>query len=213
VHDSTRIVSYLDETYSDKPVLPADPGARARAKLLEEWSDEGLRSVTQPVRWLIPRNFERSATLFRSGYPPGAADDLAFRGIAQFIRLDCARRFGPRVGFGKASRYLNRLAEVLDYLEGCIGGDGWLVEGGPTVADFAVAGWITTLRGLDGWETVKVRRKTTKLAKTLIPDRDESVSEEGKKNAIPAKDKEAFDAETQAIIDASRLRRASKGQI
>src|SRR5439155_19270186 len=42
VHDSTRILAYLDEKYPERSLTPADPGERARARLLEELADEGL---------------------------------------------------------------------------------------------------------------------------------------------------------------------------
>jgi glutathione S-transferase len=208
--DSTRIVAYLDEQYPEKPVLPADPLDRARTRLYEEWADEGLPHAIQPVRWLIPHNWNRVAATFRSAYPAGRADDVAFEGVARVVRLRMARRYGPLLGFGSPARHLNRLCEALDLVEGAIGPSGWLVGAEPSVADFAVAGWISLLRGLDGWESVKMRRKLVKLTKALIPERDERTAEE---TARPAKDAEAYDAQDQALIEASRLRRASKGQV
>jgi glutathione S-transferase len=214
VADSTRIVAHLDEAHPERRVLPEDPIERGRARLLEEWADEGLPSVVQPVRWLIPMNFERSLARMRSAYPPGRAGDLTLKAVGQVLRLDMARRYGPRVGFGKPAHYLNRLAEVLDIAEAAIGPEGFLVGGAPTVADFSLAAWVSLLRGLDGSETVRVRRKVTKLAKLLIPESQES-SEEGKKLAGATKEgsREAYDAETQALIDASRLRRSERGQL
>jgi glutathione S-transferase len=207
VHDSTRILGYLDEAFPEKPILPADPVQRGLAKLLEEWADEGLRTVVQPVRFLIEMNYERTSRRFRSAYPPGRADDLVMAAAMTVTKRHAKRKYGG----GNSARYLNRLAEVLDYAEASIGAAGWLVGDQPSVADFALAGWIGLLRGLDGWETVRVRRKVAKLVKTLLPDQEEE--DEGKKTASTAKNKEAFDAETQAVIDASRLRRASKGTL
>jgi glutathione S-transferase len=217
VADSTRIVAYLEEKYPEKPVYPSDPVERGRARLLEEWADEGLPGAVQPVRWLIPMNYERELARLRAGYPPGRADDLAMAGVGQIIRLYVLRKYGPRLGFGSPARYLNRMAEVLDDLDAAIPAGGFLLGAEPCVADFAVAAWIAQLRGLDGWETVKMRRKVVKLAKALIPE-----TEEGKETAAsankgegpkePAK-AEAYDPEDQALIEASRLRRAAKGKL
>jgi glutathione S-transferase len=205
VHDSTRILAHLEETFPQKPIFPADPVQRGMAKLLEEWTDEGLRTVVQPVRFLIPMNFERTGKLFRSAYPKGRADDLTIAAVMRALRLRASRRFGGK----KTANYLNRLAEVLDYADGAVGPSGWLVGDHVTCADLGLAAWISLLRGLDGWETVRVRRKVAKIAKMLLPDGED----ERKKTESPAKDKEAFDADTQAVIDASRLRRASKGTL
>ena len=215
VADSTRIAAYLDEAYPEKPIVPADPRLAAQVRLLEEWADEGLAHVVQPVRWLIRGNFARTAAQMRQGYAPGRANDLLFSTLAHAARLEVARKHGPRLGFGSPARHLNRLAEVLDYLDGAIAPSGWLVGEAPSVADFACAGWISLLRSLDGWETVRMRRKVVKLANALIPEPKEA-RESGKETSRPSNndpEKESFDAETQAVIDASRLRRASQGKI
>jgi glutathione S-transferase len=205
VHDSTRICAYLDEAFPDKPIFPADPVQRGMAKLLEEWCDEGFKAVVQPVRLLIPMNFQRTTKTFRSAYAAGRANDAACAAAMGVTKLKYSRKYGG----GAPAKYLNRLAEVLDYADAAVGPSGWLVGDQATIADLSLAAWISLLRGLDGWETVRVRRKVAKIAKILIPDGED----EGKKTEIPAKDKEAFDAETQAVIDASRLRRASKGTL
>ena len=213
IADSTRIVAYLDETYPERPVLPADPVERGRARVLEEWADEGLPHVVQPVRWLMATNFPRVAAQLRSAYPQNdAGEDLFFALVARGLRLDMARRFGPRIGFGKPTRHLHRLTEVLDDLEAAIGPSGWLLAETPTVADFAVAGWISLLRGLDGWETVRVRRKVTKLAKALIPEDVTTAAPGASEQSAPAAaapEREAYDSDDQALIEASRLRRAA----
>lgn len=40
--DSTVICEYLDERYTEAPLLPAEPAARARARWLEEYADSKL---------------------------------------------------------------------------------------------------------------------------------------------------------------------------
>src|SRR5262249_16451081 len=54
VHDSTRILAYLDEKFPEKPILPADALLRGHARLLQEWAAECLRTVVPPVRCLSP---------------------------------------------------------------------------------------------------------------------------------------------------------------
>lgn len=45
VHDSTAICEYLDEAYGGPPLLPAAPGDRARARMLEEFADSRMGDV------------------------------------------------------------------------------------------------------------------------------------------------------------------------
>lgn len=42
IADSTAIALHLEERYPDPPLLPADPAARARVLLLEDWADTSL---------------------------------------------------------------------------------------------------------------------------------------------------------------------------
>jgi glutathione S-transferase len=62
--DSSAICAYLDETYPDRPLLPAEPRDRARARWLEEYADTRLgdlfiwglfyQKVVRPAVWGEP---------------------------------------------------------------------------------------------------------------------------------------------------------------
>ena len=52
VYDSTVINEYLNDAYPDPPLLPADPAARARARALENYGDEGVLSKFLPLIWM-----------------------------------------------------------------------------------------------------------------------------------------------------------------
>jgi len=194
VADSTAIARYLDEKYPRRPVLPADPGLRARALLLEEWADEGLPKVVQPVRWLIPENAEKSVALMRSAYPPGGATSAAKWALVTRVLLwDQRRKYGPRPpARPNAAKILNRLAEAMDILDAALAETGWLAGPEPTVADFAAWGFLNFLQSLDGWETVKTRRRVAKLIKEL-GGTDE-----------PREVSESYDPEDAAQLDARR---------
>ena len=45
VSDSSVICAYLDEAYPDRPLLPSDPKARARARWFEEYADTRLGDI------------------------------------------------------------------------------------------------------------------------------------------------------------------------
>jgi glutathione S-transferase len=196
VSDSSRIARYLDEKYPDRPVLPSDPGLRARALLLEEWADEGLPRVVQPVRWLIPGNARKSVALMRSDYPAGVLEDLKLAAVARVVLWDQGRKYGPRPPERpSAARILNRLADAMDILDGALAETGWLAGPEPTVADFAAWGFLHFLEPLDGWETVKTRRRVARLVKTL-----------GESAGRP----ESYDPEDAAQLEARRHREEKK---
>jgi glutathione S-transferase len=67
--DSSVICAYLDEAYPERPLLPADPKDRARARWLEEFADTRLgdlfiwnlfyQKVVRPVVWQEPGDEQR----------------------------------------------------------------------------------------------------------------------------------------------------------
>lgn len=198
IADSTRIARHLEEAHPEPAIYPADPALRARALLLEEWADEGLARVIQPVRWFL--NEKHSFALFRSAYPAGRKQDLEWAAVSRFLRVDFRRKYGDRFGAPPASEILARLAEVCDLLDGALAESGWLAGPSPTVADFAAWGFMGFLEDLDGWETVKARRRVARWLKEL------------KKLAGDdrAPQAEAYDAEDAAMLDASQHRRATQ---
>lgn len=52
VYDSTVINEYLEEQYPDPPLLPKDPAARARARMLENFGDEAVLVGDLPLIWM-----------------------------------------------------------------------------------------------------------------------------------------------------------------
>lgn len=171
VADSTRIVAYLDERYPERPVLPRDPALRARALLLEEGFDEGLSATIQPVRWSIPANARRTAARFRSAYPPGVVDGAQLALVNAVMRLDVRRKYGSRAfGVKPPAMLLARLGELVDVIENALGDSGWLVGPAPSVADFALYGWLSQLDGLDGWDLVQARHRLARLMSALAAD-------------------------------------------
>jgi len=168
VADSTRIVAYLDERYPARPVIPRDPALAARALLLEEGFDEGLAGTIQPVRWMIAANARRTAARFRSAYPAGFVDDVLMALVSAFLRLDMRRKFGSRaLGAAPAATLMGRLGELLDVVDAALANSGWLAGPAPSVADFALYGWLVQLDGLDGWHLVQSRQRVARFLQTI----------------------------------------------
>jgi len=165
ISDSSLISRYLDGKATRK-ILPADAALRARALLLEEWADEGLPRVVQPVRWLEPANFARSSQRFRSAYPRGAVEDLRWVAIGAVMKRRMRARYGDRTG-GHGGQVRERLAETLDAIDGVLAETGWLAGPSPSVADFAAYGLLGFLEGLDGWELVTARPRVLAWIRAL----------------------------------------------
>jgi glutathione S-transferase len=77
--DSSVICEYLDEAYPERPVLPADPKDRARARWLEEFADTRLgdlfiwglfyQKVVHPLVWGEPGDQQRIARVLAEDAP------------------------------------------------------------------------------------------------------------------------------------------------
>jgi len=77
--DSSVICEYLEEAYPERPVLPADPRDRARARWLEEFADTRLgdlfiwglfyQKVVHPLVWREPGDEQRIARVLNEDAP------------------------------------------------------------------------------------------------------------------------------------------------
>ena len=118
--DSSVICAYLDEAYPRRPVLPADPKERARARWFEEFADTRLgdlfiwglfyQKVVHPLVWGEPGDQQRIARVLaedapealdylegelpESGWPFGEFG-LADIAIASFFRNAAYADFEP----------------------------------------------------------------------------------------------------------------------
>jgi glutathione S-transferase len=77
--DSSVVCAYLDEAYPERPLLPADPRDRAKARWLEEYADTRLgdvfiwglfyQKVVRPAVWGEPTDEERVARVLAEDIP------------------------------------------------------------------------------------------------------------------------------------------------
>jgi glutathione S-transferase len=77
--DSSVICAYLEDAYPDRPLLPADPRDRARARWFEEYADTRLGDlliwglfypkVVHPLVWGEPGDLERIGRTLTEGLP------------------------------------------------------------------------------------------------------------------------------------------------
>lgn len=83
VVNSADIVAYLDHRYPARPVLPADPALRVRARALERLADTLIDAIIHDVSiWLWP-------TLGRTDAPPAGLREAARRDLeAIYLELE-----------------------------------------------------------------------------------------------------------------------------
>src|SRR4029079_19703908 len=77
--DSSVICAYLDDAYPERPLLPAEPRERAKARWLEEYADTRLgdvfiwglfyQTVVRPIVWAEPGDEERIARTLTEQVP------------------------------------------------------------------------------------------------------------------------------------------------
>ncbi|MDX2217080.1 MAG: glutathione S-transferase family protein [Oculatellaceae cyanobacterium bins.114] len=133
IADSTAIAEYLDKTYPDKPVIPADPKLRGLTLIIEQWADESIGlSARQCLLSAIGRNAD-----LRTSVLPSSTPDFVKNLIGAFPS-DLLNGLG--IGLPdptKAAQDVMKhdLAALCFILEQ----QPYLVTDHPTLADFAVA--------------------------------------------------------------------------
>jgi len=134
IYDSTVINEYLNDAYPEPPLLPSEPFARARARALENYGDEGVLSKYLPLIWMPwwspeDQRDQESMEKGRQGlrndifpflegqlgedYLAGAFSlaDIPFMSVAMVLQVD-----GMSVeDFPKSSAYLARLRSRESY--------------------------------------------------------------------------------------------------
>jgi RNA polymerase-associated protein len=90
--DSTIILDYIDERWSDRPLMPHDPAARADVRLLEELADTRLEAL----------NFCISEVMTFPVREEASAEQVIARSKAQIVKLheELATLLGAAEYFG-----------------------------------------------------------------------------------------------------------------
>ena len=152
IPDSTDIIGYLEKTYPEKRLIPADARLSAQASLMEDWADESLYFFDLTMRsW--PNN---SALL---------AEDLLLedKGIMRRLFLPLIPRIIARQAHGQGMGRKDR-DSVCREIEGhfqsidtLVQETGWLVGNHLSVADIAVASMCTVLDRAEEAQALMVR--------------------------------------------------------
>ena len=140
IADSTDIIGYLEKTYPEKRLIPADARLSAQASIIEDWADESLYFFDLTMRsW--PNN---SALL---------AEDLLLedKGIMRRVfqplipRIIARQAHGQGTGRKDRESVCKEIEEHFRSIDTLVKDTGWLVGDHLSVADIAVASMCTVL--------------------------------------------------------------------
>lgn len=142
IGDSTAIIAAIEERFAGPPLIPDEPGERARALALEEFFDERLGPYSRQLVFHELRADDGGLRRFAATVMPDrlTRSDLAVsafaRGAAAFTRV--RYRVGPEAA---AAESRARIAAAFDRLESELesGAGDYLVGDRFTVADLTAA--------------------------------------------------------------------------
>ncbi|MEM9806790.1 MAG: glutathione S-transferase family protein [Cyanobacteria bacterium P01_D01_bin.56] len=137
VADSTAIALYLDETYPERPVLPADGAIRGLCLMLEDWADE---SIGPNARKAMIGAFQQHPS-FRTALLPASTPDV-LKSLVTAVPGDVLNLLGTGIGFGPDDVKVATLSlqQALSSICAVLSEHPYMVSGQPTLADFAIAG-------------------------------------------------------------------------
>jgi len=138
--DASYICEYLDEGFSDKPLMPADPLGRWQVRSWQKYVDDHLAAAMAEVAWAgcgAPafKAMERDPTPAMAQMPNAAQRRLWSEAVAGYDeeRLTQARQ---------------RIALALDKAEAALAETPWLAGAGFTLADIAAFSYLNYVPGL-----------------------------------------------------------------
>ena len=163
VQGSLAISRTLDELIAERPLFPADPGARSAVEEAERWGNDELQAV--------PRRMFRYATVQDRSLRRWIAADVAkvpAPAIAAALTKPLAARRSREVGGEEAIRAdVARLPTLLDHVDALVA-DAVIGAGHPNAADFQVLSSVRALldfKALPDFE----QRPGARAARRLFP--------------------------------------------
>lgn len=147
-NDSTPLIYDLEQRFSERSVLPSDPGRHFLAFLIEDFADQWLSRAVFSYRWLRPSDQERMSTWLAFDVFPGAGLDTIDNFAAKFRERQVGRTAAAGVTPENASLIEDTTRRVLAALEAHVPNGYFLFGQRPSLAEFALYGQISQL-GVD----------------------------------------------------------------
>jgi ganglioside-induced differentiation-associated protein 1 len=144
IPESTVICEYVEEVFEDRPIYPATPLARAKARLWTKAVDEELHPACSAITYVVSHRH----TIIRNGVgdfetflAQGAAEGTAARTLKwQWIQHGLAAP-GAADKIRLYDAYLHKMETALAEAD-------WLVGGAFSIADIALAPYLNRLHVL-----------------------------------------------------------------
>lgn len=172
VLDSTHILGYLEEAYSEALSLtPADPEARAKSDLIEEWVDDDLAYVLPAVIYGKWRDAVRAARVVAKTSNFGPVQNAIVRAGGSLIMHQVAKRIVKKRGGGSPQAMLD--AEM-DKFEEWLGDREYLCGEEPSIADVASQGCLTCVQDFPAFDAVMQRPRVAAWYQRIQKLRDEN---------------------------------------
>lgn len=143
--DSTDIAYYIEATFPDKPLVPADAKLRGMMHAIEDWADESLYFYEMTLRFTTPGNRERNI-------PRLIANEGSFlRWLMPRLLPRLLRKITRAQGVGRKSRdqLLIDTRRHVEAVANMLGQDHWLLHNQQTLADLAVYAMFQCFRDAD----------------------------------------------------------------
>ena len=151
--DSTDVVHYIEKTFPDPPLIPADPALRGMVHVLEDWADESLYFYEMRLRFTTPGNQERNI-------PRMVAHENGFlRWFLPKVIPKGIRKITATQGVGRKSldQVLTDTDRHVEAVHNLLQGTDWLVGDRLSLADLAVYAMFQCFRDADNAASILER--------------------------------------------------------
>ncbi len=165
IQGSQEIARELDRIQPDPPLLPSDPGQRAKVEEAEVWGDTFQHNPRQLSWWAFRKNrspMESYSQGARLGIPIGLAVKTGGPIVWAAAKLNDATDENVRADLAALPGDLDRI-------------DGWISDGvmggeQPNAADFQIAPTLRLLMTFDDLRAAIEKRPAGELALRVVPD-------------------------------------------
>lgn len=145
VVDSTDMAYYIEETFLQRPLIPADPKLRGMVHAIEDWADESLYFYEMVLRFTTPGNSERNIPRLLE------RENAVVKWLMTRLIPRLLRKTTHTQGVGRKSveQLLIDTERHVAAVAGMLGEDDWLLENRLTLADLAVYAMFQCFRDAD----------------------------------------------------------------
>ena len=144
IPESTVICEYVEETFADRPILPATPYERTRVRIWTKAVDEELHPACSAITYVVSHRH----TILRNGV--GGFEDFVKQGGAEGIGARTLKWQWLQHGLAApgAADKIRLYAGYLRMMENALGDSPWLVGNTFSMADIAMTPYVNRLDAL-----------------------------------------------------------------